>query len=783
MKARTWGLLVGFLAALTGASVDAQVTIQMLHASDLEGGVGAIDDAPNFAAIVEALENAASGLAVPSVLLSAGDNYIPGPFFSAAGDPVLRQPLRDALGEPAAREGVGRVDVAIMNLIGFDAAAIGNHEFDAGAGVYREIIGTDIRDANLDGTLDEARWLGTQFPYLSSNLDFSADPALAGLFTSAILPNTAFRGALTDLPAAAAAPKLAQATIIDLGGGEFLGVVGATTPLLESISSPGDTTVVGPGAGSNDMMLLAQILQPVIDSLLMASVNKIVLVSHLQQITLEQQLLPLLHGVDIAVAGGSDTLLADGTDVLRAGDVAAGPYPIVTTNADLDPALVVSTDGQYSYVGRLVVTFDASGVVQVGSIDANVSGAYATDDAGVTALWGNLVDPFAPGTKGAAVESLTAAVRGVVIAKDANILGRTDVFIEGRRTQVRTEETNLGNLSADANLAAALLVDPTTLVSIKNGGGIRAAIGAVDGVTGDLLPTAANPEAGKLAGDISQLDIENSLRFNNRLSLLTVTAQQLKAIAEHGVAATGPGATPGQFPQIGGMSFSFDPSLPVGQRVRSLAVPLAPYDPIVVLDGAVVGNPNRPIRIVTLDFLANGGDNYPFPSFTTLNPSFANRVDLSSVAQPAGAATFAAPGSEQDALAEYLAATFLTTPYGDPDTASDQDQRLQNLSRRMDTVAALVAQVAFQRGDCNDDAVANIADAVYLVDALFAGGPIPNCQDACDANDDGLTNVADVVFLAQALFAGGSQPPAPGGVCGQDPTADAIGCSTASACP
>jgi 5'-nucleotidase/UDP-sugar diphosphatase len=38
---------------------------------------------------------------------------------------------------------------------------------------------------------------------------------------------------------------------------------------------------------------------------------------------------------------------------------------------------------------------------------------------------------------------------------------------------VRTEETNLGDLTADANLWAAKQEDASVQVSIKNGGGIR----------------------------------------------------------------------------------------------------------------------------------------------------------------------------------------------------------------------------------------------------------------------------------------------------------------------
>lgn len=685
-------------------------TLQILHASDLEGGVDAIDRAPNFAAIVDYLEDQS----LNTLILSAGDNYIPGPFFSAAADPSVRPTLQEVLGNPNAREGVGRVDISIMNTIGFEASALGNHEFDAGTGTIRDIIGTDIRDSDDDGTLDQARWLGAQFPYLSANLDFSGDANLSGFFTDELLANTAFQSSLADLAAAQAAPKIAPYTIIEEGG-EPIGVVGATTPLLEQISSTGETQVKDPGAGTNDMAALATILQPAIDQLLAQGINKIVLVSHLQQIQLEQELVPLLNGVDIAIAGGSDTLLADSEDVsrgLRAGDTPAGDYPIVTTNEDGDPALIVSTDGEYSYVGRLVVQFDENGVVIPDSLDPDVSGAFATTDAGVAALWGSAEAAFAEGTKGEQVQDLTNAVQEVVIAKDSNVFGQTDVFLEGRRQEVRTEETNLGNLTADANLFAARQVDPAAAVSIKNGGGIRDLIGFIDGDTGEELPPQANPLAGKEAGEISQLDIENSLRFNNALTLLTLTADQLAQVFEFAVSATAPGTTPGQFPQIGGVAFSFDAAQAAGERVQSLAIlnEDGSVADVVVENGEVVGDASRPIRVVTLNFLANGGDGYPFADFVAANPEFANRLDLvgedangngvldtgedlnlngsldpAAITEP-GVATFADPGTEQDAFAEYVAANFAETPFSEEDTPPVEDQRIQNLSQREDTV-------------------------------------------------------------------------------------------------
>lgn len=660
---------------------------QILHASDLEGGVNAIQDAPNFAAIVEGFERDATSQGINSIALSAGDNYLPGPFFAAAGDSSVRDTLQAVYSDffgvelDNIRENVGRIDISNANIIGFDASAVGNHEFDAGTSTFEDIVGTDIRGDSLS----DVRWLGAQFPYLSSNLDFS-NSNLAGLATNEILPSTAFRSTPDNLEAAGNAPKFAPATIIERNG-DRLGVVGATTPIVESVSSTGDVSVIGSTA--NDMAALANVIQPTIDSLLAQGVDKIVTLTHLQQFQLEQELVPLLRGVDVAIAGGSDTIVADAGDRLRAGDTAdITGYPVITNNASGEPAAIVSTDGEYSYVGRLVVEFDDNGVLLPGSINAAESGAFATDDAGVTEVWSQVApgaDPFAPGSKGATVRSLTSSVQDVVTAKDQQVFGTTSVFIEGSRERVRTEETTLGNLTADANLFVAQQFDPTVQVSIKNGGGIRAPIGEVVGNTGELVPPQANPISGKATGQVSQLDIENTLRFNNELTLLTLTAAQLLEVIEHGVSESAPGRTPGQFPQVSGVSFSFDPTQPAGERVQSLALTDASgelTEPLVV-GGELFGDPSRPIRIVTLNFLAGGGDDYPFDTFSEANPAFANVVDLPDVLTEAGAATAADPGSEQDALAEFLLAQ---GTFSQPETPPSEDTRIQILTERSDAV-------------------------------------------------------------------------------------------------
>ena len=631
---------------------DGTFTLQLLHASDQEGGVPALDDADNFSAVLNALrdEDADGDDVVDyenTVTFSSGDAYIPGPFFSAS---------EEAYGAS------GRGDILIQNELGFDAIALGNHEFDRGTGTLADLISAD------------EDYPGTAFPYLSSNLDFSTDEDLAPLVVE-------------DGQEASEIPNSIAGNTIVTVNGEQIGVVGATTPTLPSISSPGDVTVNPIEFDFNDpenIAALAAEIQSSVDDLLADNpeLNKVVLLSHMQQIAIEEALSTQLTDVDIIVAGGSNTLLADDTDRLRAGDEAGGVYPILNTAADGDPIAVVNTDGFYKYVGRLVVDFDENGIIIPESIDREVSGAYATDSEGVAAV---------NGTPDPEVIEITDALSEVIAEQDGNIFGNSEVFLNGIRGDVRTQETNLGNLTADANLAIAKETDPDVVISIKNGGGIRDSIGEVIAPAGstnaedvERLPTQANELAGKEEGDISQLDISDSLRFNNGLTLLTVTAEELLEIIEHGVSATEEGATPGQFPQVAGIEFSFDPSLEPGNRVQSLAI--KDEDNIidtVVEDGELSGDASRTFRLVTLGFLADGGDDYPFPD--------RDRVDIALEDEDprTGEATFAPDGSEQDALAEYLADNFSETPFDNEDVLREEDNRIQNLAFRDDTVLSV----------------------------------------------------------------------------------------------
>jgi len=656
-------------------SLPGQFVLQVLHASDLEGGVDAITDAPAFAAIVDQLEDEYAN----TVTISSGDNYIPGPFFNAASeDPIedsLRAILSDFYGTPLNNLGAerGRIDIAMMNVIGFNASVFGNHEFDQGEGAVADII-------LGSGNASALGWMGAQFPYLSANLDFSGS-FLNSSRVANVQDASNFVVDVTNPANASSTPKIAPATILNVNG-EQIGVVGATTQLLAQISSPGGVAVTG-APTMNDMPQLAGVLQPYIDSLTARGVNKIIVATHLQQFALEQALAGLLNDVDIILAGGSDFLLADNSDVLRPGDVAAGNYPFQTLNAQNDSVLIVSTDGEYSYVGRLVVAFDANGKLLPSSVSEATSGAYATIPSVVNGLYGS-ANPYATGSKGYFVERLANSVTDIVVAKDGNVFGKSSVFLEGRRALVRTEETNLGNLTADANLWVARQFDPSVAVSLKNGGGIRAEIGTIDQMNSQLLPPQPNPVAGKDSLEVSQLDIENTLRFNNALKVVETTPGGLKALLEHGISNWDGVSTNGQMPQVGGVKFSFDPSAAAGSRIESMALVDTNGNPVdsVVVNGSVFGDANRMIKLVSLNFLVdNDGDGYPFSTETS------NAVDLdSSNVNVTGLADFAEVGSEQDALAEYLASKHSSQPFGAAETDPSLDERIQILSLRNDSV-------------------------------------------------------------------------------------------------
>ncbi|MFN0060379.1 MAG: FG-GAP-like repeat-containing protein [Planctomycetota bacterium] len=133
--------------------------------------------------------------------------------------------------------------------------------------------------------------------------------------------------------------------------------------------------------------------------------------------------------------------------------------------------------------------------------------------------------------------------------------------------------------------------------------------------------------------------------------------------------------------------------------------------------------------------------------------------------EPSPSHTYLVPGA-------YLVTLTVTGIGGGTDVATE-------------TITVAMPQPQFRRGDANQDATVNIADAISILGYLFSGGLSPACFDVADANDDGTVNIADGITLLAYLFSGSGPTPAPGPItCGPDPTSDALPCETSQpSCP
>ncbi|MGH2696554.1 MAG: bifunctional metallophosphatase/5'-nucleotidase, partial [Actinomycetota bacterium] len=471
------------------------------------------------------------------VMLSSGDNFLAGPQFNASLE-----------------KGAPFFDTIALDLVGYDALAIGNHEFDFGPDVLADFIGGFASDV----------------PFLSSNLDVSAEPALQAL---------ADQG------------RIAASTVVKERG-ERIGIIGATTPALPFISSPRNVEVDPDVAGA---------IQAEVNALETTGVNKVILVSHLQSLAEDLALAPELSGVDLMIAGGGDELLANEDNLLVPGDSPAGPYPTFATDADGNDVPVVTTSGQYFYVGRLVAGFDKQGeLVRVNSGPVRVSG----------------VAPDAVPPDPVVEQLVTEPVAQAVAELGSNVIGTSQVPLDGLRANVRTRETNEGNLIADALLDRATALAPafgvpTPDVALQNGGGIR---------NDSIIP----------AGDITELDTFDMLPFANFLSVVpNVPRTQVKEILENAVSRVE--FVDGRFAQVAGFSMTWDSTgtaqvldaagnvVTPGTRIRT--VTLDDGTP-VVSTGSVVPGPD--LTVATIDFSARGGDQYPFRGapFTTLGITY-----------------------------------------------------------------------------------------------------------------------------------------------------------------
>ena len=229
----------------------------------------------------------------------------------------------------------GQDSVQIMNAIGYDAMALGNHEFDDGS----EVLANFVK--------------GLNFPALSANVDFSEDPLLAGL--------------------------IEPSAILDVGG-ERIGIIGLVTPETDILSSPSDELVF-----EYDLI---GVTQDQVDHLTMEGVNKIILVTHIGY-GADVEVAQGVSGVDVVVGGHTNTFLSNQYSGAR------GEYPTVLESASGEPVLVVQASTKTVYLGRLDVEFDADGLLTDWDGDAILLSRYISPDPALSDLIAGLAEPIA----------------------------------------------------------------------------------------------------------------------------------------------------------------------------------------------------------------------------------------------------------------------------------------------------------------------------------------------------------------------------------------------------
>lgn len=462
-------------------------SIVILHSNDVHG---AIDGYAKMAAFKE------------MYTLMGADVYV-----MDAGDFIQ--------GDTSVSVSQGATAVELMNLVGYDAAAPGNHEFDYGYENLKKLAG-------------EAK-----FPLLAANVTYEGKPAFG------------------------------ENTVFTTSTGVKLGVFGLDTPETASKAHPAKIAGVK-FAGGEELYGLAQAQ---VDELKKQGADYIVCLGHLgideetaATANRSIDLVEKVKGIDVFIDGHSHSTneqIAEKTNETR------------TVNG----TVLTSTGTKFASIG--VVTITPGGAITTESWDISGEGVEPDET----------------------IAKRAAEIKAEIEESYGQTFAKTEVALDGNRDPgVRTQETNLGDLIADALLwyatkDGALQVGAENTVAITNGGGIRASIEA---------------------GNITRKDINTVLPFGNTVAVVYVPGNKLLETLEASTFCT-PEAV-GAFPQVSGLEFSVNTAVAYDQGAQyGDTTYFAPASMGRVSITSVNGkafDQDATYAVVTNDFLAAGGDTY-----------------------------------------------------------------------------------------------------------------------------------------------------------------------------
>nr|WP_255428719.1 5'-nucleotidase C-terminal domain-containing protein [Sporosarcina sp. resist] len=494
--------------------------LSLMHVNDIHANT---DKAPKLVTAVKEVRT----VKPDALLLNAGDVFSGTLYFN---------------------EFLGQADLKFMNLMKVDAMTFGNHEFDLGSSAEGHKALVDFIKA-------------ADFPFVSSNVDFSKDPLFDGLFNTKISTTPKKSNIYTG--------------IVKEINGEKVGIFGLTTAETADIASPGKITFSNYIADAKKMVAEFEAM----------GVNKIVALTHIgfddnAAMDNDQELAAHVAGIDVIVGGHSHTQLDKPVVVDKDGN-----------GKTKDKTIIVQAYQYSDYLGTLDVEFDKNGVVvghagkliEINKTQKDAEGKDKKDEKGNVlyvipddAEAVKLLKPYKDKIATVNNEEIGVTLVNALLSPRTSDVG----YVPG--TSVRASETILGNLITDGMLAKAqgYVKDKKVIMAFQNGGGIRASIGA---------------------GPITVGEVITVLPFGNTLATMDLTGSELKATFE--ISFKDYPKESGGFLHIAGAKVEFDSSKPAGQRVVSIAYENEEGTYTEIEEA-------KSYTVATNAFTAKGGDGY-----------------------------------------------------------------------------------------------------------------------------------------------------------------------------
>ncbi|ROT35566.1 5'-nucleotidase domain-containing protein [Sodiomyces alkalinus F11] len=317
-------------------------------------------------------------------------------------------------------------------------------------------------------------------------------------------------------------------------------------------TTPTTRNIANPGPGTRFLDVVDSVQACIDEIRATTDIKRIVALTHIGYAE-DQALAAATSGLSLVMGGHSHTPLGD----LHPNP--QGDYPTVVQGRDGHDVFVVQAWRWGEYVGYIDVSFDADGhPVSYHGGPIHLDNTTAQDAALQAQIdeWRGPFEEFA----------------GVVV-------GYTNVDLVQATCQ--TEECTLGNVMADAMYEYRLETseDRPPDFALINAGGIRAAIEA---------------------GNVTRGQVLTSFPFGNAITELTFSGADVRRLLEGCVSRVnqfnGEPITSG-FQVSASVRLRYNPALDPGERIVSL-----------LIDGEEVVDDEDYI-VVTLDFLAGGGDN------------------------------------------------------------------------------------------------------------------------------------------------------------------------------